>query len=1005
MRFPRTAAGVFAVVLACVSFGYAIATVDSGYFPVVSKTMGNDNQTQQVVQPDGKVVIWGTDLVIDGIGKGRVARLNVDGTVDTSFTFCSCLTTLNNIGLLADGKFIAAGASADGNSRVVRLNSDGSQDPNFTTSLGGYQGSSATYMGNAPDGKVYITHGGSLGQGFHSGYLYRLDTNGSTDTTFAAILYDSGRSIWGYARDIEVLPSGKLYFAIAGSSGGSTSAYIRRYNVDGTQDTTWEAPAIGSFGVDIYSISLLPDETLLMGGTFPTVNGVARPNLAKLAPAGNVDIKFFPPNTKGGVSQLAGLSNGKVLYSVNGRLARLNADGSPDSGFSHPSEFTTTWSKFSLGPMERIVVRGVDLVPSHKLFRLESNGSVDNSFNANITTFGQVSVVASQSNAKAVIAGTFNRIGLVSRAGIARLNADGTLDTSFDPGTGFSSLPKAVVVQANGKILVGGSFTSYNGSPVSGLVRLNSDGTLDTAFTPSITGVLGITIQSDDKIFAYGSFTTVNGATRERLVRLNADGTNDTTFTAVISNGSVYSISIEPNGKIVVGGSFTGVEGFSRSNLVRLNINGGIDHSMTAVSIPTIHSVKVLPTGKILCLTGAGGGSGSIIRRNFDGTSDSTFVSPALLMSNVDPRINSMALQADGTIIVGGAFYSIGGAARGNLARLTPNGVVDGLFLTNGASHTVNSLENQPDGKVIVAGQFSRVETSVRAGVARIVPGAFVRVTPFDFDGDGRADVSVFRASEGRWYILQSGDLTMRQVNFAIAGDVPTPADFDGDGKTDVAIYRPSNGDWWSLSSSTGQQINGSFGQTNGTPLPSDYNGDGRADYIIYRPATGYWSRISSATGEGFDRSFGAPGDKPVIGDFNGDGMSDVAIYRPSDGNWWWWSSSDNIQRATRWGIAEDIADAADYTGDGRSDFAVFRPSTGVWYIYDAANNSSIIYPFGTAGDRPVSGDYDGDGRADTSVFRPTTGVWYVLRTTAGYTGYQWGIATDSAIPNVYVPQ
>lgn len=1009
--FPRiisiqfVLSAIFSLVL--VTGVFAAATVDQSYFPVISKPLASDTSTGQLVQPDGKVVIWGTNYLgtnyaVDGQGKGMLARLNADGTVDTTFSFCTCIPTIYGVGLQADGRFIVAGSGTNGQSRVVRLNSDGSQDPIFATSLSGFQGSQADFQGFAPDGKIYISHGGSLGQGFHAGYLIRLNTNGSQDTSFSSITYDSGRLIWGYLRSIAVLPSGKFYISVTSYSGSNPSSWFRRYNSDGTLDTTWEQPSLSSFTSDIQSLALQPDESLLIGGSFASMNGVSRPNFIRLMPAGNVDLAFTPPAAMPVVQQIKPLASGKILYLSAGKLARLNSDGTLDSSYVFPTTITSIQRKVAFGANEQTVFYALNQDSKYKFLRTNVDGDLDNSFAPNVTLYGQAAAIAIQPDNKTIVAGTFTLANNTSRTNLARFNADGTTDVTFDTGTGFNNVPSKIVVQADGKILVAGPFSTFNGNPVSGLIRLNSNGSIDGSFAPVVTGVIGAELEPGGKVLVFGNFTTINGSNTARLARLNSDGSVDAAFNPQISSGTVQAAMQDVGGKYIVGGAFTGVDGFNRSNLVRLNANGSLDQTFNAAGVTTINDVRPAAGGKYVCISGAGSPTG-LIRRNNDGTADATFRTNAFL-GNSDPRLYAMLIQPDGTIILGGNFYSINGAPRNNIARFDANGNLDTLFFPTGANTVVNTLARQANGDVIVGGQFSNFAGFSRSGIARITPGALVRVTPFDFDGDGRADVSVFRPSEGRWYILQSADLTLRQVNFAMAGDVPTPADFDGDGKTDIAIYRPSNGDWWSLSSLSGQQINGSFGQTGGKPLPSDFNGDGRADYIVYRPS-GYWSRVSSSNGQGSDRIFGAAGDKPVIGDFNGDGMVDPAIYRPSDGNWWWMSSADGVQRATRWGITEDLASPADYTGDGRADFAVFRPSTGVWYIYDLANNASIIYPFGMAGDRPVSGDYDGDGRADTSVFRPSNGIWYVLRSTAGYNGYQWGISTDAAIPNVYVPQ
>jgi hypothetical protein len=270
-----------------------------------------------------------------------------------------------------------------------------------------------------------------------------------------------------------------------------------------------------------------------------------------------------------------------------------------------------------------------------------------------------------------------------------------------------------------------------------------------------------------------------------------------------------------------------------------------------------------------------------------------------------------------------------------------------------------------------------------------------------DFDGDGKTDLSVFRPSEGNWYLNRSTD-GFAVLNWGVSTDTLVPGDYDNDGKTDTAVFRPNadpaQPDFWILNSNGFTVTGASWGVSGDVPVVGDYDDDGKSDVAVFRPSDNTWYILRSGGGITVT-PFGMAGDVPVVGDFNGDGAADLNVYR--SGTWTGELSGGGTYSHTL-GTAGDILAPADYDGDNIDDVAVYRPSTGVWHIRGSMGGSVTTTAWGISTDVPVPGDYDGDGKDDVAVYR--NGTWYALRSTAGALITAFGVASDRPIPNEYIP-
>jgi uncharacterized delta-60 repeat protein len=363
----------------------------------------------------------------------------------------------------------------------------------------------------------------------------------------------------------------------------------------------------------------------------------------------------------------------------------------------------------------------------------QTAGELDALFNPNVqyTATPLVDAVAVQPDGKVLISGIFDTVGGQSIQMVARLNADGTPDASFTPPV-IANRVYAIAVLPSGKILIGGSFASIGGEAINNIARLNADGSLDPSFDALLDTniVFAVHVQPDGKILIGGNFTEVDGVNQRKIARLNPDGSRDMSFASHSgTSDSVYAIALQDDGQIIIGGNFgsVGPSGatVSRERIARLDANGNVDGAFYPLLDGEVRAIAMQPDGKIVIggsfvranSPGSANAMGRLARLNADGSTDVAF--------NPDSGgnlVKTVALQPDGSILFGGRFNGFG---RQRIARLNADFSLDGSFVPSVTSTSfpqeVNSLVIQPDGKIVLGGGFTTVNDTTRNNMARLL--------------------------------------------------------------------------------------------------------------------------------------------------------------------------------------------------------------------------------------------------------------------------------------------
>jgi len=686
----------------------------------------NNDVNSIAFQADGKILIGGSFTEVNGEPRNFLARLHPDGSLDTSFDPAPN-GSVNKVAVQSDGKILVGGqfnniASTPRN-LVARLEENGDFDDTFVPVLDGevrdilvdgtgvlVAGDFANVNGDPRAGIARLDLGGALAPGFVNpgavgsvralavlddgrilagGFftqmggqsrsrLAMLNANGSLDTTFSV---GADAQVLGISKGL----GGSLFvYGSFDMIGGQSIAKIARINANGSLNTSFNLdPNPGSV---VRGVAVQSDGDIVVVGTFVLLGPETRNRVARVSPTGTLD-PDFDPDANGNVIGVGVQADGRIVL----------AGG---SGFSQVSG-----------------------LPRGRLARLFPDGRVEDGFNPGAN--GSVLSAVPQPDGRIVVGGQFGQLGGEARSALGRLEEDGQLETSFAPPViaGGGVVAFSTTVQRDGKILVGGNFETVGGGARPNLTRFNANGTLDTEFNPAPDGsVLAIVQQPDGRLLVAGDFANIAGTGRVRLARLEESGAIDGSFVPPAFDDEVRSIALEPGGNILVGGNFNNAGATPRAKLARLTSAGQLALDYNPGASHAVNCLLLQPDGRLLVggrFTNIAGESRSLFARLLaNGTAD-----PGFTPSITGNEVLSLALQTDGAILVAGRFTEVNSTARSHIARIDANGVLDPVFdpaASTNFGDRVNGVAIQADGGVLTVGQFDEIGGFARVNIARL---------------------------------------------------------------------------------------------------------------------------------------------------------------------------------------------------------------------------------------------------------------------------------------------
>lgn len=772
-----------------------------------------------IVQPDNKILFL-TD--------SKMIRLNENGDNDTGFQVTNIARPPCGINLNNDGRItVCYGNSTSEGFKFIRLMPNGAADPSFSVfTYSRYFFGAQAIQAN---GSILI---GDNHLGFSStvptsgnGFI-RLQPNGLVDSGFNPGGTGFLNSNPGNTRSIAIQTDDKIIIAGRFDKVGDVfRSKIFRLNSDTTLDNSFQinTGGIGNYFSqlnEIYNVRLQTDGKLIITGNFKyLVNGVEKINIARLNTDGSIDSSFAPSlnindyfgGVNGGTNRFVFQTDGKIVVgaSRNGSTSalpvalRLNTNGNLDNAFNSPaytSQNAVYILDIAIQPDGKILIGGRyqnpninNDFPQSFLARLNSDGSIDQTFQMPEEANSQISTFKLLENGKILIAKLKGVHTTAPQSTVHRLNSNGSVDASFDAGLGTNGKLNALLLLPNGKIMVGGKFSTFNGQQRANLVKLNGDGNLDPTIYSLNEEVFYLTLDNQQRILVGGNFTTIG-----------------------IGNGQNVSRSFAA--RLIEANLTTGKTRFDFDG------DGQADLATFAQSTGDWSILRSSQTSQPLTTKfGINGDKTAAADFDGDGKTDIAVYRPAegnwyLLQSTAGFTAFRWGAAEDKPVP---ADYD--GDGKADIAVWRPS---------SGSWFIYQSSNSQ-----LFAVNFGLADD--------------IALTDADFDGDEKADIAVWRPSNGTFYWLASASNNQfNAIQFGQNGDIPAVADYNSDGKADFVVFRPSTGVWFqNLTSANGSLTFSAvhFGQDGDQPVAADYDGDGKTDIAVRRQ--GFWYLLKSGQG------------------------------------------------------------------------------------------------------------------------------------------------------------